>query len=244
MGGADRLANERDFHNARFAGGDNRSAQEKYYWAINRGAEAYDSAVRRFAAGNNVLEYGCANGEVSLQIAPLAKHVEAIDISDVAIETAKVLRAASNVRYHVMDAMNLSFADASGNLVFGSGIIHHLDIRQASREIARVLRPGGRAVFWEPMGTNPAIGLYRKLTPTVRTIDEHPLVGAHIKIMEESFSSVALEHFGLTTLLALPFRTLRVGQSVRAVFEAIDSVLLAVPGPRSLAWYALIVCAK
>ena len=240
----DRLASERDFHNARFTGGDNRSAQDKFYWAIERGAEAYNRAVRRFATGADVLEYGCANGAVTQQIAPLTRRIEAIDISDVAIDNAKAGNAAANAHYQVMDAMNLAFADASFDLVFGSGIIHHLDTRQASREISRVLRPGGHAVFWEPMGTNPAIGLYRKLTPNARTVDEHPLVGTHIRIMQDSFLSVALRHFGLTTLLAMPFRTLRGGATVRAVFDAIDTVLLAVPGPRSLAWYSLIVCTK
>ena len=143
-----------------------------------------------------------------------------------------------------MDAVNLAFADGSFDLVFGSGIIHRLDTRQASREVSRVLRPGGHAVFWEPMGTNPAIGLYRKLTPNARTVDEHPLVSTHIRIMQDSFLPDALRHFGLTKLLALPFQTLRGGQTIRSVFDAIDTVVLAVPGPRSLAWYSLIVCTK
>ncbi|WP_428491963.1 hypothetical protein [Rhodopila sp.] len=70
--------------------------------------------------------------------------------------------------------------------MFGIGIIHHLDTRQASREVARVLRPDGNAVFWEPMGTNPIIGLYRMLTPNARTVDEHPLAKTYIMTMQES----------------------------------------------------------
>src|SRR3546814_1101008 len=75
-----------------------------------------------------------------------------------------------------MNAEAMTFPDDSFDLVFGSGIIHHLDIDRAFGEIARVLRPGGRAVFIEPLGLNPAIELYRRFTPSARTPDEHPLL--------------------------------------------------------------------
>ena len=43
------------------------------------------------------------------------------------------------------------------------------------REIRRVLRPGGRGVFLEPLWHNPLLRLGRRLTPSARTPDEHPL---------------------------------------------------------------------
>jgi hypothetical protein len=48
------------------------------------------------------------------------------------------------------------------------------DLSLACSEIARVLRPGGPAIFVEPLGHNPLINAYRKRTPALRTVDEHP----------------------------------------------------------------------
>ena len=43
-------------------------------------------------------------------------------------------------------------------------------------EINKVLKDDGEMVFLEPLGTNPLINLYRKLTPKSRSVDEHPFV--------------------------------------------------------------------
>jgi SAM-dependent methyltransferase len=75
------------------------------------------------------------------------------------------------VRFLVMDAESLGFDEGSFDVVVGSGILHHLALRQS-----RVLRPDGCAVFVDPLGHNIFIRLYRKLTPSMRTADEHPLL--------------------------------------------------------------------
>jgi len=44
-------------------------------------------------------------------------------------------------------ALELPFADASFDIVFSHGVLHHIpEITNAQREIARVLRPGGRLI--------------------------------------------------------------------------------------------------
>ena len=39
----------------------------------------------------------------------------------------------------------------------------------------------GNLIFIEPLGTNPIINLYRKLTPKSRSKDEHPLINKDFK---------------------------------------------------------------
>ena len=52
------------------------------------------------------------------------------------------------VRTGVMDAATLRFPDASFDVVVSSAVWEHLpDVRQATREVNRVLRPGGQAVI-------------------------------------------------------------------------------------------------
>jgi len=60
--------------------------------------------------------------------------------------------------------------------VCGSGTLHHLYIDAAFKELVRVLKPNGCVVFFEPLGHNFLINLYRKLTPSMHSEDEHPLL--------------------------------------------------------------------
>jgi hypothetical protein len=49
--------------------------------------------------------------------------------------------------------------------VVGTAILHHLDVDLAGPQLYRVQRPGGRAAFSEPLGTNPLIVLARDHLP-------------------------------------------------------------------------------
>jgi SAM-dependent methyltransferase len=239
-----RLIREREFHNQRFDDGDDRQAQMKYYFAVEAGGQAYKTAVNEAARGADVLEYGCGDADNYLRLAPLVKSLDAIDISDRAIERLTTANTNPHVRFHVMDAMNMSFADQSFDMVFGSGIVHHLDTRRSAQDVARVLRSGGQAIFWEPLGLNPLINLYRWLTPSARTPDEHPLLPVDLRILRESFSAVEFEFYGLCTLAAVPLRRTALGKPLLRLCTGIDRLILRVPGLRWLAWYALIRCRK
>jgi SAM-dependent methyltransferase len=241
---AERLEREREFHNVRFAGDSSRDAQSKYYWAIERGAKNYETTVFGLAPNRKVLEYGCGEGAISQRLGPVAKSVVGIDISDVAISKATASNQSPNVTFQVMDATKLLFADDSFDLVFGSGIVHHLDTQLAAREVSRVLRLGGKAVFWEPTGGNPMINLYRKATPGARTVEEHPLLTHDFEILRQSFRMVEIAYFGLTTLAALPFRTTSAGKMLRGVLEKVDAQIFALWGLHRLAWFAFITCTK
>src|SRR3546814_19128134 len=90
--------------------------------------------------------------------------------SDLATETGL------HATFSVDNAEQTSFPDASFDRIGGSGILHHLDLDRAYAEIARLLKPGGRAVFLEPLGHNPLLTAYRDRTPRMRTEDKnHPL---------------------------------------------------------------------
>lgn len=238
-----RIDRERSFHNHRFSG-ETREAQDKYYSAIAHGAEEYLALVRRLAAGADVLEYGCAKGGNALALAPSCRTVTGIDISDVAIGQAREAAGRAglgNARFFAMNAEAMSFEDAGFDLVFGSGIIHHLDVENAFGEIARVLRPGGQAVFWEPLGHNRLINWYRRRTPEARTPDEHPLLKPDFDAARRHFGRVDLRFFGLTTLAGVPFRDSPLHAAVHGAARALDRALLSVPGLAWQAWYAHIV---
>jgi SAM-dependent methyltransferase len=110
-------------------------------------------------AGKSLLDFGCGMGEESVYFAKLGARVTAIDISEVGVASLRK-RAAYNsldVRAYEMRADPTSFLDNSFDVVHGLGILHHVGIEQGLAEVRRVLRPGGIAVFLEPMGNSPAV---------------------------------------------------------------------------------------
>ena len=241
---------ERDFHNARFGQDvDPREALDKWYVTIRHGADEQNRLVVQLSKGKDVLEYGCADGGLSiagLSLPTVAKSVVGIDISDVTIKKAEAAsrkRGYTNCSFHAMDAEAMSFADGSFDVVFGRGIIHHLDLDRCYSEVARVLRPGGHAVFYEPLGHNPVLNAYRGKTPDLRTPDEHPLLLPDFDLAKRYFSALDVTYFGLATVpsAVLP-KALR--PLAYQVGRWADAVLLKIPGIRKYAWYSLMVLTK
>jgi SAM-dependent methyltransferase len=236
-----RLENERAFHNERFSD-EVRAKQGKYYAAIKHGIKDFEARVKDCSRDADVLEYGCGSAIQGLEIAKAAKSLTGIDISDVAVADASKAAASlglTNSRYVRMDAEALEFEDASFDVVFGRGIIHHLDLRRSFASIARVLRPGGRAIFWEPLGHNPLLNRYRKLTPNARTPDEHPLLKPDFELARKHFEVAHIRFYGLTTVLTVPVRDTRVGDGLLHVTAGLDRLLFLSP-LRWQAWHCLV----
>jgi SAM-dependent methyltransferase len=148
----------------------------------------FDSTLADVAQGRFVLDYGCFNGWSIPALASCApRRILGIDISENAIAEAK-LNHGTVADFGVMDCHRLALAEESLDVVVGRAILHHLDFDTAIREIRRVLKPGGHAVFIEPLRDNPAGKLVRLLTPRARTRDELPLSRAQIRCADKLFS--------------------------------------------------------
>ena len=165
----------------------------RFYSVFDRSNEAYLAAVARaLKPGGRLLEMGCGVGYHLVSFAQAGADIDAIDISPKAIEKAQEKVHAggveARVRFHRMNAEQTSFADHAFDVVCGSGIVHHLDVERAVAEVCRLLKPGGTACFLEPMGHNPAINLYRRLSPQLRTPGEHPLRRDEIDSIRAAFA--------------------------------------------------------
>lgn len=242
---------ERAFHNRRFGGTpDPRAALEKWYVAVESGARQQAELIRRIGRGARVLEFGCADGRLSLGAERLAHETgsfHGIDLADWAIVRARRYAASQNLehcRFSVMDAERLQFPDGAFDVVFGRGILHHLDLDRSLAEIARVLRPGGTAIFYEPMRGNPLLNSYRRLTPHLRTVDEHPLLMRDISRARDHFRNVDAQFFGLLTLAAVPFHRTRMGPRLMSLCERSDHLLLRLPVVRRGAWHLLLTLTR
>jgi ubiquinone/menaquinone biosynthesis C-methylase UbiE len=82
-----------------------------------------------------------------------------------------------------MDAHTLQFEENKFDMVFGFGILHHLEASTAFDEICRVLKPGGRVLLQEPLADNFLLKMFRLLTPKARTKDERPFTKEDIELL-------------------------------------------------------------
>lgn len=239
-----RLERERDFHNVTFAD-QSRSSAGKFYEVEKAPIGRYEELLAESGgSGKRALEYGCGPGSEAFFLAAQGTQVTGIDISDVAIkqaaERAKAEGVAERCRFEVMNAEETSFDDSAFDLVCGTAILHHLDLDTAYAELARLVKPSGRALFVEPLGHNPAINAYRNRTPELRTPDEHPLLASDLELARTHFGEVDLIYFNLSTLLAVPLRNTRAfGPALRAL-GALDRAIFRIPAARRYAWMVLI----
>ena len=222
---------EQAFHDVAFAES-TRAGVWGFYKITGASRRAFrDRLLAEGLQGRRVLEFGSGASAQAFFAAAHGAHVTGIDISPVAVEQGR-RRAAEEqledrVEFLVMDAESLDFPDGGFDLVCGSAVIHHLDLSRAYGEIARVLQPSGSAIFVEPLGHNPVINAYRRRTPTLRTVDEHPLLMSDLAHAERYFDEVDLQFFHLASLAAIPLRDRAGFSRLLAALERLDRRLLS-----------------
>ena len=101
-------------------------------------------------ARKDVLEVGCGSGIAAQMLAEAGATLTAVDLTPWAVETTRARLDAFWLDAEVFEADGeaLPFDDASFDLVFSWGVIHHSsDMDRALRELVRVCRPGGTLVL-------------------------------------------------------------------------------------------------
>jgi SAM-dependent methyltransferase len=196
-----RLDNERE-HGKKISG----HAEEVWGWASPAGKlradrrAGYLYGLAGFKKGDKLLEIGCGTGLFTEKVYN-ATHADIIatDISEDLLVVARQTHPIA--KYQVEDAMNLSFADNSFDGVYGSSILHHLDMEKAMREIFRVLKPGGRTAFAEPNMLNPQIFLQKNIPFIKKALGDSPDETAVVRWKMKSM----MEHIGFKNVRVFPY---------------------------------------
>ena len=153
--------------------------------------------------GKKILDLGCGAGESSVYLALCGARVSACDIAEDFLALGRSLAGKFGVAvdFAQADTARLPYADETFDLVYGNGILHHVELAPTIQEIRRVLKKGGKAAFIEPLPYNPIINVYRWMARGVRTDDEKPLTFAQFRTLQEYFSEVRHEEFWLLSLV-------------------------------------------
>lgn len=249
MSATDRLGSEQAFH-------DEQARSRAAAFAERPGALRFDDddylghetwvrpAFGRLGGvrGRSALDYGCGHGMAAVVLARRGARVTAFDLSHGYLAEAR-RRAAANevvVAFVQADGERLPFADASFDRVWGNAVLHHLDVETAARELRRVLRPGGLAVFCEPWGENPLLNWARAALPYPgkgRTPDERPLRRQHVQILRRHFASAEVTGF---QLLSMARRVLPRGGFVTRLGRCDDFLLGRAPSLQRFCRYVVL----
>lgn len=100
-------------------------------------------------AGARIVDLGGGAGRISVPIAENTR-MTAVDIEQEMLRASKALAAERGVgmRHIVADVLKLPFADDSFDAMITTNVLHQVPAwRDALREAARVLKPGGKMLF-------------------------------------------------------------------------------------------------
>jgi 2-polyprenyl-3-methyl-5-hydroxy-6-metoxy-1,4-benzoquinol methylase len=163
-------------------------------------------------AGLDVLEYGCGLGELTVVLARSGARVTTFDLSAQSVEVARRRAAANGVEeritFVVANGEDLPFGDRRFDVAVGKAVLHHLEPTLAAAELARVLRPGGRAAFSEPLGTNPFLVVARNRLPYPGKHErgaDRPLTRGDLAAWRAPFERVTLRPMQLFSMVERVF---------------------------------------
>jgi 2-polyprenyl-3-methyl-5-hydroxy-6-metoxy-1,4-benzoquinol methylase len=207
-----------------------------------------------------VCEVGCGYGVLSSYFALRGAIVFGFDVAEtnisVAERAARVNGVEDRTSFQAMQAECLALPSNRFDLVFGNAVLHHLDIGASAREFFRILKPGGVAIFREPLGENWLLEWARR--SPLRSAghrhspDEKSLMYRDVDILRTVFPRVVLRESELLTVMHAAFRKAEHGmaavprwEKVRSGLARLDkSILSSIPAVRPLASYCVVSMVK
>lgn len=180
-------------------------------------------------AGQKVLNIACGTGYESIILARKGADVFSFDISPMSIRLAQKRADLHNlqdkVHAEVMSVYEMQYPDESFHFVYGNACLHHFDLEAAMREVHRVLKPNGLAVFKEPFGASKTLQKIRDFVPVKKNIvspGERQLTYDDIIAIQNIFNDVTLKEFGLFSRL----KRLTTNRRIHRMTQNVDELVL------------------
>lgn len=176
------------------------------YWRTYEVAIDYSKEIKARRVEPKLLDFGCGAGDNSLRFSKAGYHVTGFDISENNIKSCVQLFDKQKMpgNFIVSVAEQLPFPNDSFDVVAGIDILHHVDIPTSLKEVRRVLKKDGIAVFREPLeatlfdtlrNTKPILKLFPNTMSLEAHIteDERKLNKTDLKILKEIFPDIKIE---------------------------------------------------
>jgi SAM-dependent methyltransferase len=203
--------------------------------------------------GKRVLVFGCGDDSTTVLLALKGAEVWAFDLSEQAIRLQQKMARANGVddRIHLIvgAAEEFPFAANSFDLIVGAAILHHIPDHLADLppQLARSLRPNGRALFVEPVVLSRVLGRMLAWLPGHQDISpgERQLTPADLNHFSKTFRVTPHVFCFLARadrfVLNGPLETASMWRwSLIHAFHWGDRVLLSIPFMKRLAGVAVL----
>ena len=244
----ERWRQEADFHDA--------MVENDTRWTAFRAFGLSEASIRYARdlvgdiRGEVIVDIGCGDGGRTCPFVQAGATILACDISyGMAQAALRRLRDAAKATQCItscqqMAAEEMAYASNSIDVIFGISVLHHLETLPAIHEMKRVLKPGGRAIFVEPLNRHPVANLYRTLTPNRHSENESPLDYSIFGILKNHFPIVHHREFYLLSLGAAIFSFLKSKRmfnwSLAGLMRADERLFALAPWLRRYAWITVI----
>ena len=242
---------------------DRRTEQIDFEWFKSKDTD-FERFARSMPARQYLLDFlGPLEGKVMLDVAcgysmsPVifalaGATVFALDVAPRTVSTvqrfAEYKGVGDRVCAMVAPGEYLPFPSASFDCIYGNAALHHLQLWRAGPELARVLRPGGRAGFQDPLGENAVLEFvrdhlpYRKKHPEKGT--DHPLRLSDVEGFSRYFSTCTYRTFQLFSMLVKPLNLSRTSP-IRGNLQRLDDAIFErLPPMRKYARHVVICATK
>jgi 2-polyprenyl-3-methyl-5-hydroxy-6-metoxy-1,4-benzoquinol methylase len=217
------------------------------YWRL------FELIQDAFRPGARLLDFGCGWGTNTVVFTRIGYQVEGFDISQqnvlATMDLARKHGVADRVNASMQAAEALTFPDNHFDVVAGVDILHHVEVGPAMRECHRVLKPGGKAFFREPLYSalfDPVRnwGPVRRVVPNCRsferhiTDDERKLDSHDLGAVRAVFPNCHVEHSRIMARLAV------LAPSLHTSLEKADRLIAKVPGAHLASGTGIIIVTK
>jgi ubiquinone/menaquinone biosynthesis C-methylase UbiE len=202
--------------------------------------------------GLRVLDLGCGMGDLAIRLVDEGAHVTALDASAGQVRLAReVLRRArpgANVEFVVAPAEATGLPSQDYDVIVGKWILHHIDLPSALPEVWRLLRPGGRGVFYENHDRNALLALSRRHLAgraTIRrfgTATERPISRSDLALLRRTFSDVELDYPEFFCFRLLSSRALH--HRGYGLSRRLDKLTWRIPWLRPLSWHVVVTVTR
>lgn len=216
---------------------------EEYPW------RSYEFGFLGSLAGKSIIDIGCGYHPTPIYFALAgAERVCACDVSPKAVQfmrrVASIYGVADRVTVYESPVERMPFASGEFDLMHGEAVLHHISLPPAAPEIRRVLKPGGRAVFKDPLGHNPLLEFVRDHMPALTGKSaakgtDRPMTIEDVKRFGRLFSSYEYKAFGLTSMAAMLLRLPRGSMAIRAMHSLDNAVISRLPFMTRYAQYVV-----
>jgi demethylmenaquinone methyltransferase / 2-methoxy-6-polyprenyl-1,4-benzoquinol methylase len=162
------------------------------------------ATAAELSPGDSALDICCGTGDLALELSRRVMpggHVVGSDFSEPMLDLARVKAAerhAAGVRFEWADALQLPYdGERFDAVTVGFGVRNLADLDRGLSEMARVLKPGGRAVILEiTQPTRPPLSVFYSLwfdriVPLLGAFSSDPEAYAYLPESVRSFPSPA-----------------------------------------------------